>query len=45
MVVIEVEFEINKENVGKFDDWLQSKPDCITKIRMLTGEELEKLES
>ena len=43
MVFIEVDFEINIENVEKFDDWLETKPDCVKKVRFLTAEESEKL--
>lgn len=43
MVFMEMDFDINKENIEKVDDWLETKPDCIKSVRYLTGEEVEKL--
>lgn len=43
MVFMEIDFDINKENMEKFDDWLDTKPKFIKKVRYLTGEESEKL--
>jgi hypothetical protein len=44
MVFMEIEFDITRENVEAFDAWMDKKPKCVTKIRLLSGEELDLLE-
>ena len=40
MVYIEAEFDMNVKNMEAVNNWFESRPDCIKRIRILGPEEL-----